>query len=72
METTNFLDFYKKLPATEFISPKSNFIKQVAKECGVTTNTVRNWVLSDMKPSNPAYVEVLSRIMEEFKKNEKH
>lgn len=62
MKKATLTDFYEKLPTATTISPKSDFVKQVAKECGVTINTVRNWVLNGMKPSNPAHIEVLSRI----------
>lgn len=62
MKKLTLADYYDTLPTATTMSPKSDFVKQVAKECNVSINTVRNWILNDMKPSNPAHIEVLSRI----------
>lgn len=44
------------------ISPRSQFIIDVSKRCGVSQNTVRNWVLYGMKPQKYAYIKILKEM----------
>lgn len=53
-------EFYKKLPNR--ISPKSDFLREICKRCGVTFMTARNWVVYGMKPSNKEHYKVLSEL----------
>lgn len=42
-------------------SPKKNFVRQLAGECGVEETTIRNWILYGRRPANPDHVEILSQ-----------
>lgn len=53
-------DYYSALP--EASCPKTEFMNEVAKQCGVSFSTVRNWIRFGMKPSNPKHVEILSQL----------
>ena len=53
-------DYYSALP--EASCPKTEFMNEVAKKCGVSLSTVRNWIRFGMKPSNPKHVEILSQL----------
>ena len=53
-------DYYFGLP--EASCPKTEFMNEVAKQCGVSFSTVRNWIRFGMKPSNPKHVEILSQL----------
>lgn len=52
--------YYQQMP--DAYHPKTDFINQVAIEAGVSTATVRNWVIYGMKPQNQRHVEILSRV----------
>ena len=52
-------DYYDSLPKAS--CPKSDFIMSVANECGVTYNTVCNWIRGAYQPTKEHYVEVLSK-----------
>lgn len=51
--------FYDSLPETS--SPKTEFIDEVAKECNLTTGTIRNWVKGRALPKEKEYFEILSK-----------
>ena len=50
--------YYTQLPGANH--PKTDFVNEVAIEAGVSTATVRNWVIYGMKPQNKSHVELLS------------
>lgn len=50
--------YYKQLP--DSVHPKTDFINRVVCRTGVSVQSVRNWVIYGMKPSNPEWVKVLS------------
>lgn len=53
-------DYYSALPEASF--PKTEFMNEVAKQCGVSISTVRNWIRFGMRPSNAKHVEILSQL----------
>lgn len=53
-------DYYSALPYAS--CPKTEFMNEVAKECGVSLSTVRNWIRFGMRPNNPKHIEILSRL----------
>lgn len=55
-------DFYKNLPDSRVVSPKSDFIREVTSRCKVSYQTARNWIIYGMKPSNKENVKVLSEL----------
>lgn len=44
-------DYYRMLPERTWEAPKANFIRKVARACGVSEMTVRNWVGGHTMPS---------------------
>lgn len=50
--------YYKNLPSPSY--PKSEFINKLAEKCGVTTVTVRNWILYGFRPDNMEHVRIIS------------
>lgn len=56
----NLNDFYESLPSS--YSPKINFVREASYVCGVTENTVRNWIKGRNKPIEMAHLEYLSRV----------
>lgn len=56
----NLSEYYEKLPRV--ISPKTMFIEQVAAQCGVKDDSVRNWIKGRTLPSNKRHLKILSDI----------
>ena len=56
----NLKDYYNNLPAR--IAPKQDFVEEVAKRCGVTATTVKNWVLYGLHPQRYEHVKVLMEL----------
>ena len=52
--------YYDDLPAQT--SPKTDFIREVAKECETSEQTVRFWVYDKFRPSRKTFYHVLSKI----------
>lgn len=52
--------YYNQIPLRS--APRKEFISLVAGRCGVTEQTVRNWCIYGMKPTNHAHVRELSEI----------
>lgn len=52
-------DYYESLPSSSH--PKTEFVNDIAVRAGVSTTTVRNWIVYGMKPINPEHVEILSQ-----------
>ena len=58
--------YYQSLP--ERVAPKQQMIEEIQAECerltGVrpTVTTVRNWVLYDIKPQKPQYVQAIVKV----------
>ncbi len=59
-EKITLKSYYKNLP--DAVHPKTEFITNVVKETGASSNTVRNWIIYGMKPSNEEHTKVLSRL----------
>lgn len=59
-EVKSLKDFYKKLPGS--VSPKSRFLDEIVKRCGVTFTTARNWVVYGMRPVDHKNVVILSEL----------
>jgi hypothetical protein len=51
--------YYLGLPKPTF--PKREFVDGIARECNVSTTTVRNWIMYGFKPENVEHIRVLSR-----------
>lgn len=51
--------YYNKLPLRS--APRNDFIVDIARECKVTVQTVRNWVLYGIKPQQHIHVEILCK-----------
>ena len=58
-EKRTLREFYSSLPNA--VHPKTDFINEVAVEAGVSTMTVRNWVVYGMRPLNKKHIEILAR-----------
>lgn len=52
--------YYESIPVRP--SPRGEFVTLVAKRCGVSEQTVRNWCIYGMKPKNYNHVKVLSEL----------
>ena len=52
--------YYKSLPNSSH--PKTEFVNDIAAKTGVSTATVRNWIVYGMRPNNPEHVQILSEI----------
>lgn len=52
--------YYQSLPDSN--SPKTEFINEVTRRTGVSSTTVRNWIMYGMKPYNPEHISILSEI----------
>lgn len=52
--------YYEALPSS--ISPKQEFVTEVATVCGVCEQAVRNWVKGRAKPDNPEHIQVLAKV----------
>ena len=52
--------YYNNLPWR--ITPRKEFIDRISQECGVSTQTVRNWCLYGIKPMSYEHVKVLMRV----------
>lgn len=53
-------EYYNALP--QQTSPKSDFLRQVMCECGVSFTTAMNWAKGKVKPSSKKYIEKLSEL----------
>lgn len=53
-------EFYEELPRPS--CPKSEFAKEVAKRCGVSVVTVKNWIKTSIHPSEQRYCLILSEM----------
>ena len=49
--------YYQMLPTRK--APRYEFISEVAKQCHVTEQTVRNWILYGVKPQQHIHIEIL-------------
>lgn len=52
--------YYRNLPRPT--SPKMDFVGEIARKCGVTLTTARNWAVYGFRPKDPKHLEVLSEI----------
>lgn len=52
--------YYQNLPLRS--APRYDFITEVARQCKVTEQTVRNWVLYGIKPQQHCHVEILCKV----------
>ena len=52
--------YFDSIP--KYTSPRKDFISEVAHKCGVTEQTVRNWCIYGIKPSDYKYLKVLSEV----------
>ena len=53
-------EYYDGLP--EKSAPKSDFIREVTRVCGVTPCTVRNWIKGSFNPGRREQRSILARI----------
>lgn len=51
--------YYDSLPRK--LSPKQEFIQNLARECQVTETTVRNWLFTDHRPRSREIIESIVR-----------
>lgn len=51
--------YYNDLP--EATHPKTDFINEIASLTGVSTASVRNWIMG-MRPQNPNHIDILSEV----------
>ena len=61
-EQRGLLAYYRNLPACVSVSPKSDFLAEVCKACGVSISTARNWCFGRTLPKEPVHIAELSRI----------
>lgn len=54
----NLMTYYESLPDTT--SPKTEFVLRASKACGVSENTIRNWVKGKAIPADSAHMKTLS------------
>ena len=58
--------YYMSLP--ERIAPKQQMLEEIQRKCEEKTGkmptitSVRNWVLYDIKPQNPLYIEAIVEV----------
>ena len=58
--------YYMSLP--ERIAPKQQLLEEIQRKCFDKTGTnptitsIRNWVLYDMRPKNPLYIEAIVEV----------
>ena len=58
--------YYQSLP--ERVAPKQKLLEEIQEECDrltgkrPTITTVRNWVLYDIKPQSPMYVQAIVNV----------
>lgn len=50
-------DYYEGIPLRN--APRNEFVKEVARRCSVSEQTVRNWCLYGIKPQSYEHVNVL-------------
>ena len=53
-------DYYESLPKTT--SPKTEFLKRVVDECGVSFGTAINWAKRGMHPADETHLPTLSKL----------
>jgi transcriptional regulator with XRE-family HTH domain len=53
-------DYYDNLPRQT--SPKSDFVREVAKRCDISEATVRWWLRGQFRPSRKEFYRVLSEM----------
>lgn len=63
VEKTTLKDYYASLPSASY--PKTDLINEISKECGVSSNTVRNWIFLGMTPANDEHRDVVNKIISE-------
>ena len=51
-------DYFASIP--KYTSPRKDFVALVSEKCGVSEQTVRNWCLYGIKPSDYRHVKILS------------
>ena len=65
-QKTSLKGYYQSLP--DRVAPKQQMLEELQRKCGERTGkaptltTVRNWVLYDIKPQNPVYIEVIVEV----------
>lgn len=59
-QNINLEQYYNALPASS--SPKAELLRAIAKRCGVSLNTARNWVTGSCKPSSQEHLAVLAEL----------
>lgn len=52
--------YYLGLPS--IYAPKTKFITEVARRCRVSEQTVRNWILYNMRPQQEIHYRILSEM----------
>lgn len=52
--------YFESLPKRK--SPRKDFVTEVARRCGVSEQTVRNWCIYGMKPQDFKHVKILSEM----------
>lgn len=53
-------DYFESLPKRE--TPRKTLIDNIINECGVTSQTARNWCIYGIKPKDFRHVRILSRL----------
>lgn len=53
-------EYYESLPRATF--PKTELANKISKECGVTYNTVMNWVKGRALPKSPELLDKLCEV----------
>ena len=51
--------YYLSLPNASH--PKTDLINEIAIEAGVSTTTVRNWVIYGMRPLNRSHIDIIAK-----------
>lgn len=54
-------DYYHSLPENQIISPRRDILERVAKKCGVSLVTVRNWFLYGYAPRDKKHLKIISK-----------
>jgi hypothetical protein len=66
LEKISLKGYYLSLP--ERIAPKQRLLEEIQQKCKEKTGTtptmtsIRNWVLYDMRPKNPLYIEAIVEV----------
>lgn len=54
--------YYESLPQKSTISPKNDFLFEVASKCGVSFGSVRNWIYYGQPPRKEEHKRILSEL----------